>query len=109
MFKKLLTALLIATACITYVCGIKLVGPAIYSDISHLYFFNSRKCKNTYICKGYGIIKNSNRRFYDCFLRNSIANYRKIPVGAYLRDTQYKNPDKCRWVTRHISTKNRCY
>jgi len=77
MFKKLLTALLIATACITYVCGIKLVGPAIYSDISHLYFFNSRDCKNTYICKGYGIIKNNNRGFYDCFLRNSVANYRE--------------------------------
>ncbi|KAG4092406.1 hypothetical protein H8356DRAFT_1703193 [Neocallimastix lanati (nom. inval.)] len=95
MFKKLLTALLIATACITYVCGIKLVGPAIYSNISHLYFFNSRDRKNTYICKGYGIIKNSNRGFYDCFLRNSVANYREMPVGAYLRDTQYKNPDKC--------------
>ncbi|KAL6612301.1 hypothetical protein U3516DRAFT_781856, partial [Neocallimastix sp. 'constans'] len=103
MFKKLLTALLIATACITYVCGIKLVGPAIYSDISHLYFLNSRDCKNTYICKGYGIIKNSNRGFYDCFLRNSVANYREIPVGAYLRNTQYKNPDKRKWITRHIS------
>ncbi|ORY17187.1 hypothetical protein LY90DRAFT_677348 [Neocallimastix californiae] len=99
MFKNLLTALLIATACITYVCGIKLVGPAIYSDISHLYFLNSRDCKNTYICKGYGIII-----FYDCFLRNSVVNYREIPVGAYLRDTQYKNPDKCKWITRHIST-----
>ncbi|KAG4104113.1 hypothetical protein H8356DRAFT_1351097 [Neocallimastix lanati (nom. inval.)] len=100
MFKKLLTALLIATACITYVCGIKLVGPAIYSDISHLYFLNSRRLqKYIYI----------NRGFYDCFLRNSVANYREIPVGAYLRDTQYKNPDKCRWVTRHISTKNGCY
>ncbi|KAL6592085.1 hypothetical protein U3516DRAFT_789053, partial [Neocallimastix sp. 'constans'] len=98
MFKNLLTALLIATACITYVCGIKLVGPAIYSDISHLYFLNSRDCKNTYICKGYGIII-----FYDCFLRNSVVNYREIPVGAYLRDTQYKNPDKCKWITRHIS------
>jgi len=96
MFKKLLTALLIATACITYVCGIKLVGPAIYSDISHLYFLNSRDRKNTYICKGYCIIKNSNCGFYDCFLRNSVANYREIPVGAYLRDTQYKNPDKCK-------------
>jgi len=53
MFKKLLTALLIATACITYVCGIKLVGPAIYSDISHLYFLNSRDCKNTYIYKSF--------------------------------------------------------
>ncbi|ORY55197.1 hypothetical protein LY90DRAFT_669720 [Neocallimastix californiae] len=95
MFKKLLTALLISTTCITYVCGIKLVGPAIYSDISHLYFINSRDCKNTYICKGYGIIKNSNRGFYDCFLCNSVANYREIPVGAHLRDTQYKNPDKC--------------
>ena len=104
MYKKLLTALLIATACIIYVCGIKSVGPAIYSDISHLYFLDSRDCKNTYICKGYGIIKNSNRGFYDCFLRNSVANYREIPVGAYLRDTQYKNPDKCKWVTRHIST-----
>ncbi|ORY57055.1 hypothetical protein LY90DRAFT_506591 [Neocallimastix californiae] len=93
MFKKLLTALLIATACFTYVCGIKLVRPAIYSDISHLYFLNSRDCKNTYICKGYGIIKNSNRRFYDCFLRNSVVNYREIPVVAYLRDTQYINPD----------------
>ncbi|KAG4090780.1 hypothetical protein H8356DRAFT_1335641 [Neocallimastix lanati (nom. inval.)] len=87
MFKKLLTALLIATACITYVC-----------DISHLYFLNSRDLKNTYICKGYGIIKNSN-----------LVNYREIPVGAYLRDTQYKNPDKCKWITRHISTKNGCY
>ncbi|KAG4093273.1 hypothetical protein H8356DRAFT_1277818 [Neocallimastix lanati (nom. inval.)] len=95
MLKKLLTALLIAIACITYVCSIKLVGPAIYSDISHLYFLNSRDRKNTYICKGYCIIKNSNRGFYDCFLRNSVANYREIPVGAYLRDTQYKNPDKC--------------
>jgi len=93
MFKKLLTALLIVTAYITYVCGIKLVGPALYSDISHLYFLNSRDCKNTYICKGYCIIKNSNRGFYDCFLRNSVANYREIPVGAYLRDAQYKNPD----------------
>ncbi|KAG4100483.1 hypothetical protein H8356DRAFT_1661569 [Neocallimastix lanati (nom. inval.)] len=83
MFKKLLTALLITTACITY-----------------------RLQKNIYICKGYGIIKNSNRGFYDCFLRNSVANYREIPVGAYLRDTQYKNLDKCKWVTRHISTKN---
>ncbi|KAG4085621.1 hypothetical protein H8356DRAFT_1739626 [Neocallimastix lanati (nom. inval.)] len=91
MFKNLLTALLIATACITYVCGIKLVGPAIYTDISHLYFLNSRDCKNTYICKGY------------------VANYREIPVGAYHRDTQYKNPDKCKWITRHISTKNGCY
>ncbi|KAG4094688.1 hypothetical protein H8356DRAFT_1276891 [Neocallimastix lanati (nom. inval.)] len=91
MFKKLLTALLIATACITYVCGIKLVGPAIYSDISHLYFLNSRDCKNTYIYKGY------------------VVNYREIPVGAYLRDTQYKNPDNCKWITRHISTKNGCY
>jgi len=109
MFKKLLTALLISTTCITYVCGIKLVGPAIYSDISHLYFINSRDCKNTYICKGYGIIKNSNRGFYDCFLCNSVANYREIPVGAHLRDTQYKNPDKCKWITRHISTKNGCY
>ena len=86
-----------------------MVGPAIYSDISHLYFFNSRKCKNTYICKGYGIIKkNSNGGFYDCFLRNSV-NYREIPVGAYLRDTQYENPDKCKWITRHISIKNGCY
>ncbi|KAL6631481.1 hypothetical protein U3516DRAFT_808536, partial [Neocallimastix sp. 'constans'] len=90
MFKRLLTALLIATACITYACGIKLVGPAIYSDISHLYFLNSRDCKNTYICKGY-------------------ANYREIPVGVYLRDTHYKNPDKCKWITRHVSTKNGCY
>ncbi|KAG4095382.1 hypothetical protein H8356DRAFT_1688469 [Neocallimastix lanati (nom. inval.)] len=63
MSKKLLTALLIATACITYVCD----------------------CKNAYICKGYGIIKNSNRGFYDCFLH------------------------KCKWITRHISTKNGCY
>ncbi|KAL6592752.1 hypothetical protein U3516DRAFT_788806 [Neocallimastix sp. 'constans'] len=91
-------SLLIATACITYVC-----------DISHLYFLNSRDCKNTYICKGYSIIKNSNRGFYDCFLRNSVVNYREIPVGAYLRDTQYKNRDKCKWITRHISTKNECY
>ncbi|KAL6608602.1 hypothetical protein U3516DRAFT_814236, partial [Neocallimastix sp. 'constans'] len=93
MFKKLLTTFLIATVCITYVCGIKLVGPAIYSDISHLYFLNSRDCKITYICKGYCIIKNSNQ----------------IPVGAYLKDTQYKNPDKCKCITRHISTINRCY
>jgi len=88
MFKKLLTALLIATVCNTYVCGINLVGPAIYSDISHLYFLNSRDCKNTYIYKGYGIIKNSNRGIYDCYLHNSVVNYREIPVGAYLRDTQ---------------------
>ncbi|KAL6612920.1 hypothetical protein U3516DRAFT_751111 [Neocallimastix sp. 'constans'] len=32
----------------------------------------------------------------------------EIPVGAYLRDTQYNNPDKCKF-TRHISTKNGCY
>ncbi|KAL6620984.1 hypothetical protein U3516DRAFT_779321, partial [Neocallimastix sp. 'constans'] len=83
MFKKLLTALLIVTAYITYVCGIKLVGPALYSDISHLYFLNS----------SYGILNNSNRGFYDCFLRNLVANYREIPVGAYLRDAQYKNPE----------------
>ncbi|KAG4105180.1 hypothetical protein H8356DRAFT_1337987 [Neocallimastix lanati (nom. inval.)] len=51
----------------------------------------------------------NNRGFYDCFLRNSVVNYREIPVGAYLRDTQYKNPDKCKWITRHISTKNGCY
>ncbi|KAL6604310.1 hypothetical protein U3516DRAFT_759032 [Neocallimastix sp. 'constans'] len=38
MFKKLLTALLIANAL-----------HALLTD-----------CKNTYICKGYGIIKNSN-------------------------------------------------
>jgi len=53
--------------------------------------------------------KNSNRGFYDCFLRNSVANYREIPVRVYLRDTQYKNPDKLKWITRHISTKNGCY
>ncbi|KAG4084741.1 hypothetical protein H8356DRAFT_1346386 [Neocallimastix lanati (nom. inval.)] len=52
--------------------------------------------------------KNSNRGFYDCFLRNSVANYREIPVRVYLRDTQYKNPDKLKWITRHISTKNGC-
>ena len=45
MFKKLLTTFLITTVCITYVCGIKLVGPALYSDISHLYFLNSSDCK----------------------------------------------------------------
>jgi len=45
----------------------------------------------------------------DCFLHNSVVNYREIPVGAYLRDTQYKNPDKYKWITRHISTKNGCY
>jgi len=49
--------------------------------------------QNTYICKGYGILNNSNRGFYDCFLRNLVANYREIPVGAYLRDAQYKNPE----------------
>ena len=94
-----------------YLClwYIKLAGSAIYLDIFHLYFLNSRDCENKYICKGYGIIKNSNRGFYDCFLRNSVANYREIPVGAYLRDTQYKNPDKCKWITRHISTINGCY
>ncbi|KAG4102949.1 hypothetical protein H8356DRAFT_1359181 [Neocallimastix lanati (nom. inval.)] len=45
MFKKLLTALLIANA---------LHALLTWSNL------NSRDCKNTYICKGYGIIKNSN-------------------------------------------------